>query len=338
MNGQTVITPLIFHLDETLFSCDFPMTVFPSVLDSIDDLNLNQIHSLLHLAKKYKENYKESGNSSEALKGKRLCTFFLENSTRTKFSFQVAAQNLGMHIVDVDPSKTSLEKGESLLETFRTFKAQGIDLITIRSNLDELLVPYKKSPPLKLINAGDGKREHPTQALLDLMTLDLLFPNLQGKKLVILGDSKHSRVAGSLCKLLPQLGIETTLCGPEYFLPEKKLGLENNHSSDIAKSLKEADILYLLRVQKERHPKEFQLDDYILKYGMTWSKVQSLKKAVPVLHPGPFNLGIEIDQELVDHPITKLEAGYGGYLQVENSVFMRMSILTHILGESHGSN
>jgi aspartate carbamoyltransferase catalytic subunit len=306
------------------------MTGFKAVLDSIEDLNLNQLHSLLHLAKVFKDNPSQINR----LKGKRLCTFFLENSTRTKFSFQVAAQNLGMHILDVDPSKTSLQKGESLLETFRTFRAQGIDVMAIRSSEDGLLLPFKDKPPLALINAGDGKREHPTQALLDLLTLDLLFPKLKNLNVLIIGDCKHSRVAGSLCKLLPQFEMKVTLCGPDYFLPDNKLGKEELHTTDIESALKKADVIYLLRVQKERHSNAVDINSYIKTFGMTLDRVNSLARPIPVLHPGPFNMGIEIDEALVEKPISKLETGYAGYKQVENSVYMRMSILSHLLKES----
>lgn len=303
---------------------------YPSVLESPADLTQAQIEHLLSVAKSFK-----SISTPGTANGRRsVATLFLEPSTRTKISFALAADKLGHYTVDVDPGKSSFKKGEGLEETLVTLGQQGIELCTIRTDVTGQLTPFKNNPPIKLINGGDGSGHHPTQALLDLFTLREMGINFEDGKapirLAIVGDIAHSRVAHSLMELLPLFGIELLLCGPPAFLPK-----DGQHpvSDDLDEALEKADILYLLRVQKERHgdslkgqQKGLQVD-YNSTYGITMERLSGLKSVPPILHPGPANLGVEIDREVWESPHFK------GGEQVVNSVYMRMGIISAMLGD-----
>lgn len=304
------------------------MTSFPSILESIDDLTLPQIDLLLSRSKHFK-------NGSHFVPfeiGPRpiIATSFLENSTRTKHSFAVAIHRIGGHYIDFNAESSSLKKGESLEETFLTLHAQGVDLCVLRTSVSHQLSEFKNRPPIKIINGGDGINEHPTQGLLDLMTLLEIFSDLNGKTISIMGDLIHSRVGHSLIKLLPQFGANIILFGPKHFLPElsnfknlsKNVTIETHRETAIKKS----DALYLLRIQKERHGEHVaEMTNYLDHFGVSYQLLQDLKKEIPVLHPGPANIGVEINLPLVKSPL------YQGYLQVKNSVPMRMAILEAML-------
>lgn len=302
------------------------MNSFPSLLESIDDLDKPQIDGLLSLSSKFKN--RDSESNLFTYKRPIIATSFLENSTRTKHSFAIAIQKLGAMYIDFNAETSSLKKGESLEETLLTLFHQGVNLCIFRSSISHQLAQFKRSPPIKIINGGDGVNEHPTQALLDLLTLAELSKELEGKTLSIFGDNIHSRVGHSLIKLLPQFGIKIILCGPQAFLPTKDSlppGVE--WSDDREETLKKSDFVYLLRIQKERHEQsllsqEFNYHDH---YGVSLKLLKSLNKLVPVLHPGPANIGMEIDHDLIKSSL------YQGYLQVQNSIPMRMAIIQSML-------
>lgn len=263
-----------------------------------------------------------------------MATSFLENSTRTKHSFEVAIYKLGGFFLDFNAETSSLKKGETLLDTLITLKAQGVDLCIIRTSISNQLDEFRNSPPIKIINGGDGVNEHPTQALLDLFTLIELAgsaANLKGKTMTIVGDLIHSRVGHSLIKLLPQYGMSLILCGPPEFLPAFELPTNVRLKTHLDEAILESDFLYMLRVQKERHEKNYEhtFTDYIKNYGVSLKRLQDLNKLVPVLHPGPCNIGVELDLE-----ITKSKF-YQAHFQVENSVPMRMAIIHSILNNEH---
>jgi aspartate carbamoyltransferase catalytic subunit len=306
------------------------MNSFPSLLESIDDLNKSQIDGLISLANKFK--HRESESSLFTYRRPIIATSFLENSTRTKHSFAIAIQKMGAMYIDFNAETSSLKKGESLEETFLTLFNQGVNLCIFRSNISHQLAQFRESPPLKIINGGDGVNEHPTQALLDLFTLLEHTPDLQGKTLAIFGDNIHSRVGHSLIKLLPQFGMKIILCGPEHFLPKKQdlppnIELSNNRDETLLK----CDFIYLLRIQKERHdsvevPLKYQENfDYLETFGVTLLKLKNLQKLIPVFHPGPANIGVEIDSALIKSSL------YNGYLQVQNSIPVRMAIIQSML-------
>ncbi len=310
------------------------MSSFPSVLESIDDLNKNQIDLLISLAHRYKELNNSPVNSFE--KTPIVATNFLENSTRTKHSFAIAIQKLGAIHLEFNAETSSLKKGESLEETLLTLHYQGVDACVIRTNISHQFHEFKKSPPIKIINGGDGTNEHPTQALLDLFTFKNYFDGvdkLKGKTITIIGDIRHSRVSHSLMKLLPQYGMKIILCGPNNFLPEEKQaeGIVINQNRDEA--LKDSDLVYMLRIQNERHSQSnskepFSLSDYISNYGVHIDTIKKLKITPPIFHPGPCNIGVELDQALVKSNL------YMGYEQVVNSIPMRMAILHAILNNN----
>lgn len=302
------------------------MSSFPSVLESINDLTKNEVESLLTLARNINPDI-----PNPFLKNAIVATSFLENSTRTKHSFAAGIIKLGGHYLDFNTETSSLKKGESLEQTLLTLHYQGIDLCVVRSSVNHVLNAFKKSPPIKLINGGDGTNEHPTQALLDLLTLidcvgDL--ESLKGKKLAIIGDNIHSRVGHSLIKLLPQFGIDVVLCGPEKFLPKKAERFEYiTYSTDRNSTIKNCDFLYLLRIQNERHNSDsfMALSEYVENYGVSLKLLKKLNKLIPIFHPGPANIGVEIDLELITSSL------YMGHKQVKNSVPMRMAIMQSML-------
>ncbi|MFA6238603.1 MAG: aspartate carbamoyltransferase catalytic subunit [Bacteriovorax sp.] len=305
------------------------MNSFPSLLESIDDLNKIQVEGLLSLASKFK--HRESESTLFTHRRPVIATSFLENSTRTKHSFAIAVQRLGAIYIDFNAETSSLKKGESLEETFLTLFNQGVNLCIFRSSVSHQLSQFRESPPIKIINGGDGVNEHPTQALLDFFTLKGLTPELSGKTLAIFGDNIHSRVGHSLTKLLPMFGMKVILCGPKVFLPEKsELPPGVELSTDRDETLKKCDFIYLLRIQKERHldAHSTQLsndDDYHNTYGVSLQLLKHINKLVPVLHPGPANIGVELDAALIKSSL------YQGYLQVQNSIPMRMAIIQSML-------
>ncbi len=301
------------------------MASFPSLLESIDDLSLQQIEVLVSRSKYFKENPHVTPFHSAPKP--IIATSFLENSTRTKHSFAVAIRRLGGLYLDFNAETSSLKKGESLEETFLTLFYQGVNLCVFRSSVSHQLAQFRESPPIKLVNGGDGVNEHPTQALLDLYTLLSLEHDLSGKTIAIIGDNVHSRVAHSLMKLLPQYGMTIILNGPEEYLPSASTLPKN---VEIVKSrdeaVKRSDFLYLLRIQKERHADgNNEQNNYLEQNGVSLDLLKRMNKLIPVLHPGPANIGVELDQALIKSSL------YKGYFQVENSIPMRMAIIEAML-------
>ncbi len=301
------------------------MKNFPSVFESIKDLNKEHVDGLLKLAKKYKE--RPCDPSLFSSRRPIIATSFLENSTRTKHSFTIATHRLGAIPLDFDAETSSLKKGENLEETLLTLHSQGVEACIIRTSVSHELAPFKSFAPIKIINGGDGIHQHPTQALLDLFTISEMNIDLNGKTLCILGDCKHSRVGHSLIDLLPLYGAKIILCGPKQFLPQDSDNPHVTLSEDLDDAISKSDILYTLRIQKERHDKKLEktLKNYSESYGVTLQKLKSLDKKIPVLHPGPCNIGVELSLDIMRSDY------YQGYKQVENSIYMRMAIITAIL-------
>ncbi|MDC1174402.1 aspartate carbamoyltransferase catalytic subunit [Bacteriovoracaceae bacterium] len=308
------------------------MVNFPSVLESINDLSLKQTKDLLELASKFKGYANDwQGLPTPFIRTPIIATSFLENSTRTKHSFAIAIKKLGATYIDFNAETSSLKKGESLEETLLTLHAQGTDLCIIRTNVSNQLSEFKDKPPIKIINGGDGINQHPTQALLDLFTMkEIGLSKLQGKTITIVGDIYHSRVGHSLIDLLPQFGINLILCGPQECLPDDlsaeqkaKITLTTNVDEAIEKS----DLLYLLRIQKERHEGQeaSYYENYPANYGISVERLKKHGKNIPIFHPGPANVGVEISEDLIKSKY------YFGHEQVNNSVYMRMAIIQAVL-------
>lgn len=307
------------------------MVGFPSILEGVKDLDKGHILQLLERAEDLK-----SGSPARLPLQKSLAvaTSFLEHSTRTKHSFAMAIKRLGGFHIDFQAENSSLKKGESLEQTLLTLKYQGIDICIIRTQQSHLLEEFKGHPPIKIINGGDGSNQHPTQALLDLYTFCDDFggiKKLEGKKITIVGDCRHSRVTHSLIDLLPMFGIELALCGPDEFMPQE-IAPGIKRIVDIDTAIQESDALYLLRIQSERHNSTHAdiLNDYHTHWGINFDKLRKHKKALPIYHPGPANIGVEVHEEIMDSEIWK------AHKQVENSVYMRMAIIEAMINnEDH---
>lgn len=305
------------------------MNNFPSVFEAISDLSKDQIEGLLILARKFKTRDHDKPQFSNKIP--IVANSFLENSTRTKNSFAIAIKRLGCHYLDFNTETSSLKKGESLEETLLTLYAQGVDLCIIRTSVSNQFEEFKNNTPVRIINGGDGTNQHPTQAILDLFTMQEIGIDLEGKTMAIVGDCEHSRVGHSLCELLPLFGCKIILCGPDGFVPTSTEYKDVEISNDLESTVKRSDFLYTLRIQKERHSGSDQTQHYETyhdKYGINREKLRAWNKEVPVFHPGPANIGVEISSDIIKSSL------YKGYDQVVNSIFMRMAIITAILSNN----
>lgn len=253
-----------------------------------------------------------------------VANLFFEDSTRTKVSFEVAEKKLGLQVVHFDENKSSINKGESLLDTMKTLEAIGIDLVVIRHQKTRYYDDLKDTA-LSLVNAGDGTGHHPTQALLDLMTIKQEFGEVKGLKIGIVGDVKHSRVANSNAAMLRRLGAKVYFSGPEILFDEAML--VNGTFIPFDDLLKEVDVLMMLRIQHERHEHKSNISEaeYLRRYGLTQEREKNMKPNAIIMHPAPINRGVEIDAELVECKRSRI------FKQMENGVFARMAILKYVL-------
>ena len=290
----------------------------------ISQLSDDEISSLAEDAKAFRQNSKKS-----ACAGKNIALMFFENSTRTRISFEVAAKNLGINVINFDTATSSINKGESLKETIENLYFIGINAVVIRTSDDNLIENLKNevSYPVKFINAGSGKSSHPSQALLDYVTMLEKFRDVNGKKITIVGDIEHSRVAKSNIELLKRFGAKITVCAPDYFRPD---ALINNTEfvSDLKSAIKGADIVMGLRIQRERILEAYNEEDYIKNYRLNSDIINSLAPNAVLMHPGPVNRDVEITSELLDS-----QRGKTILEQARNGVFARMAILNQLLGE-----
>ena len=272
----------------------------------------------------------ELGARVSSCAGKHLCLLFCENSTRTRFSFEMAANRLGVHIYNFDADKSSFSKGESMKDTLENLSAIGIDAVAIRHGEAGIIMRSKLSmvSPLAFINAGDGNHAHPTQALLDFYTMAKYLGSPEGKKIAIIGDICHSRVAHSNIELLKKFGANIHLCAPEYFKDYSVDGVVWNETLEDA--LKDADVAMFLRIQKERLEEGVSLEGYVQNFGLTLDKLQKFApKDILIMHPGPVNREVELDSDILD-------GAYGQVIleQARNGVFVRMAVLDLLLGET----
>lgn len=284
----------------------------------LEGLSATEIETILDLAASFK-----SSPPTDLLKGRTVAFIFTEASTRTRSSFEMAAKRLGADVLSFSPVGSSLSKGETLLDTFLNLQAVGVTHLVVRherSGVLEDLAPLLKA---SVINAGDGWHEHPTQALLDLLTLRERWGSFKGKKIVILGDIRHSRVARSNLFALKKLGAKVVFCGPSPLCPDDFAALGATVEHDAAKALKNADAVNVLRLQIERMDQGFvpSLADYALAYQLTPARVELMKPEALVMHPGPINRGVEISSEVADGPRSVILE------QVANGVLARMAVL-----------
>ena len=296
-----------------------------SLLD-IEHLDAAEITSLLKLARRM-----NPLKPRPLLRGKRVLLLFYEPSTRTRSSFEIAAKSLGAMTTLVLSSGSSIEKGESLLDTAYTLQAVGADVMVIRNPSAGAPLLMAKHLNVPVINAGDGMHEHPSQALLDAYTILRHKKTLSGLRVVIIGDIYHSRVARSAIHLLTKFGAHVTLCGPPEFLPDLALSLAPGlHITRTAEeAVRGADVIMVLRVQKERLAgMKIRLQDYIARYQMTMSRLKMAKRDAMVMHPGPIIRGLELTWEVADCPQSAIVE------EVKNGVPVRMAILAKAVGKA----
>lgn len=281
------------------------------------DLSIEKITKLLQEAEEF--------SKGKILKAKQeiyVSNLFFEDSTRTKTSFDVAERKLGLHVVPFDISASSVNKGESLYDTIKTLKSIGIDLCVIRHKKEKFYDEFK-GIDIAVINGGDGTGNHPSQNLLDLMTIQQEFGKFEGLKVGIVGDVKHSRVANSNAEVLRKLGAKVYFSGPEQWFDEGTI--INGTYLSIDDLIKEVDVLMLLRVQHERHESDekvkFSSEKYHRQFGLTKEREKAMKQNAIIMHPAPINRGVEIDDDLVECSRSRI------FKQMENGVFARMAIL-----------
>ncbi len=305
------------------------MTVWTkhNLLD-LQDLNKEEIDLILTTAKSFKEISQRDVKKVPTLRGKTVAMLFFEPSTRTRVSFELAAKRLSADIVSIAPGNSSMSKGESILDTARNLEAMNVDMMVVRHSSSG--VPRVLAQALKaaIINAGDGCRAHPTQALLDIFTIKEKLGRIEGLRVTIVGDILHSRVARSNIWGLTTMGAKVTVCGPSTLMPIgiEKLGVNVSHDLDAC--VKECDALMVLRLQKERQQDKFlpSLREYAQKFGVNRDRLKHAQKNILIMHPGPTNRGLELSADVADgeHSVI-LE-------QVTNGVAIRMAILYLLLG------
>lgn len=280
-------------------------------------------------AKEYKELSRSKEKKSNSLKGKTIINVFFENSTRTRMSFEIAGKRLGADVINMSVSTSSLKKGESLMDTAKTLDAMKTDLYVIRHSVAGACQMFASYTEGKVINAGDGANEHPTQALLDVFTIYEKKGKIEGLKVAIVGDALHSRVLRSNIYLLKTLGAEVILVGPETLVPDEFKMLGVKITDDFDSIIGEVDVINLLRLQLERQKESYfpTIKEYNYFYGLTKTRLAKTKNDVLIMHPGPMNRGVEIDFDVAD---CKRQVILD---QVENGVAIRMALLYLILNE-----
>jgi aspartate carbamoyltransferase catalytic subunit len=296
---------------------------------TIDDLDRDALVGLLDLADDFVAVNQRDIPKVPALRGKVVASLFYEDSTRTRLSFETAAKRLSCDVMTFSVTQSSVKKGESLRDTVQTIEAMGIDAVVVRHPAAG--APYRIAEWIdaSVVNAGDGRHAHPTQALLDVLTLrHHRGPSLTGLRVAIVGDIRHSRVARSDVAALHLLGAEVTLVAPPTLLPESLDGWPVTVSHDFDAVVSETGVVMLLRMQLERQQEALfpTVREYTARYGLTVARAERLKPDALVMHPGPMNRGVEVAAEVADGPQSLVTE------QVANGVAVRMAVLYSLLG------
>ena len=296
---------------------------------SIGDLDRAGIESMLDLSEHFREVTQREIPKVPALRGKVVVSLFYEDSTRTRISFETAAKRLSCDVMAFSVSGSAVKKGESIRDTVQTIEAMGIDAVVVRHSAAGTADRIANWIDASVVNAGDGCHEHPTQALLDLLTLRRhRGTDLEGLKVAIVGDILHSRVARSNVLAMSALGADVTLVAPPTLLPPSLDGWPVAVSHDLDAVLPDADVVYLLRIQHERRNQALfpSLREYTTRWGLTAERAARLRKDTLVMHPGPMNRGVEIAAEVAEGPASVITE------QVTNGVAVRMAVLYTLLG------
>ena len=294
----------------------------------LEELTREQILSILDTAEAFKEISDRPVRKVPYLRGQTVVNAFFENSTRTRVSFEFAEKRMGADTVSISTTGSSVQKGETLVDTARNLEAMRIDMVVIRHASSGSAHFLAKRIESHVINAGDGKHEHPTQGLLDLLTIRDHRGPLEGLKVCICGDVLHSRVARSNIHGLRRLGAEVGVCGPVTLMPADVRELGVQYFNRIEAAIEWADVLNVLRLQLERMKGGFipSLREYNRVYGVTRARVEAAPRDLLILHPGPMNRGVEIDSDVADGPHSVI------LQQVTNGVAVRMAVLYLLAG------
>jgi len=289
----------------------------------LEELSAAEIECILRQAAQFKEDAPNPERKTDHLSGKRIVNLFLEPSTRTRIAFEIAAKSLSADVISITGKSSSLTKGETLRDTAMNVQALGADAIVVRHSSAGSSLFLSRTIDVPIINAGDGAHEHPSQALLDMFTLQENLGSVRGKKITILGDILFSRVARSNLWGLTKMGAEVTLAGPSTLVPKQFEQMGARVSHDLRESLADADAVMLLRIQHERQNSTHfpSLAEYTTMFGLNMERSKWLKPDAIILHPGPINRGVEIDSELADSSRAVILD------QVKNGIAVRMAIL-----------
>ena len=291
---------------------------------SITDVNRPQALQLLDLAEAFVDLNRQSAKKHDLLKGRTMMNLFFENSTRTQSSFELAGKRLGADVVNMSARQSSMAKGETLIDTAVTLNAMRPDLLVVRHASSGAASLLAQKVGCSVINAGDGQHEHPTQALLDALSIRYAFGKVEGLTVAICGDVMHSRVARSNVLLLTMLGAQVRLVGPPTLMPTgaDRWGVSVHH--DMRKGIAGVDVVMMLRLQLERMQGALvpSTREYFRFFGLDREKLASAAPGAKVMHPGPMNRGVEIDSDVADDPLVSLIQN-----QVEMGVAVRMALL-----------
>lgn len=294
----------------------------------IESLTRQEIEAILGRSKDFQPAPGQPFKRFETLRGRTIVNLFFEASTRTRTSFEIAAKRLGADVVSITATGSSVSKGESLVDTLNTLGAMRPDAIVMRHSASGAPNFLSRYLPIPIVNAGDGTHEHPTQALLDALTIIDRRGTLEGLRVAIIGDIAHSRVARSNVFLLTKFGLNVVLCGPASLLPPEmgRLAPGLELTTDMQQAIRDADVIMMLRVQLERQHEAYSpVNEYFQFFGLRPEHIELAKPNVIVMHPGPINRGREISSEVADSQRSAI------LNQVENGVAIRMAVLEKVL-------
>jgi aspartate carbamoyltransferase catalytic subunit len=297
----------------------------------LEGVSAEEIKLILDTAASFKEVLERPIPKVPTLRGKTIVNLFYEASTRTRISFELAEKRLSADTINFSTSTSSVKKGESLRDTAQNIEAMKVDMVVIRhaaAGAPHFLTHWIKG---SVINAGDGCHEHPTQALLDMMTLQETYTDLKGLRVAIIGDILHSRVARSNIFGLTTMGADVAICGPAPLIPIEAEKWQTKIFHNVDQAIDWADVLMVLRIQLERQTANFfpSLREYHNYFGITRERLEKTNKKITIMHPGPINRGIELDSDLADDPQFSVILS-----QVTNGVAVRMAILYLLSGET----
>ena len=292
------------------------------------ELSSEEIKLLVATAESFREISLRPIKKVPALRGKTVVNLFFEPSTRTRTSFELAAKRLSADIVNISTSSSSMSKGETILDTIKNLEALKVDILVIRHAAAGVPHTIAKQSDASVVNAGDGAHEHPTQALLDLLTIQEKKGRIEGLNVSIIGDIAHSRVARSNIWGLTKLGAQVTVCGPPTLIPARIEDLGVRVTYDVHEAIRQAEVLMLLRIQHERQETTLvpSLREYRLRYGIDRDRIKLAKPNVLIMHPGPVNRGVELDSSVADGPYSVILD------QVTNGLAVRMAVLYLVAG------